>query len=91
MNHVLDTLILHAFENGSLTWYARYPLSPSLESKPSYSSAAAVVSLICVSHSLFSPLEHIDRNQRPPKWLTMHHNLIFMGLHFIISKCEYSF
>jgi len=53
MNHVLDTLILHAFENGSLTWYARYPLSPSLESKPSYSSAAAVVSLICVSHSLF--------------------------------------
>ncbi|KAF8816225.1 hypothetical protein BYT27DRAFT_7185043 [Phlegmacium glaucopus] len=48
MNHVLDTLMLYAFENGSLT------------------CAATVVSLIC--------------------WLTMHKNLIFMGLHFVISK-----
>ncbi|KAJ3495967.1 hypothetical protein NLJ89_g10549 [Agrocybe chaxingu] len=48
MNHVLDKLMLYAFENGALT------------------CAATVTSLVC--------------------WLTMHTNLIFMGLHFVISK-----
>ncbi|KAJ3517523.1 hypothetical protein NLJ89_g465 [Agrocybe chaxingu] len=48
MNHILDKLMLYAFENGSLT------------------CAATVVSLIC--------------------WLAMPENLIFMGLHFVISK-----
>ncbi|KAF8954270.1 hypothetical protein BDZ97DRAFT_491245 [Flammula alnicola] len=48
MNHVLDSLMLYAFENGALT------------------CAATFVSLIC--------------------WITMHTNLIFMGLHFVISK-----
>jgi len=48
MNHILDSLMLYAFENGSLT------------------CMATVASLIC--------------------WLTMHTNLIFMGIHFVISK-----
>jgi len=48
MNGVLDSLMLYAFENGSLT------------------CAATVTSLVC--------------------WLTMHTNLIFMGIHFVISK-----
>ncbi|KAF8079372.1 hypothetical protein FPV67DRAFT_114439 [Lyophyllum atratum] len=48
INHILDSLMLYAFENGSLT------------------CAATVVSMIC--------------------WLTMPTNLIFMGLHFVISK-----
>ncbi|GLB43777.1 hypothetical protein LshimejAT787_1402890 [Lyophyllum shimeji] len=48
INHILDSLMLYAFENGSLT------------------CAATVVSMLC--------------------WLTMPTNLIFMGLHFVISK-----
>ncbi|KAF9479660.1 hypothetical protein BDN70DRAFT_993302 [Pholiota conissans] len=48
LNHVLDMLMLYAFENGSLT------------------CAGTFISLIC--------------------WLTMSNNLIFMGLHFVISK-----
>ncbi|TFK33585.1 hypothetical protein BDQ12DRAFT_406751 [Crucibulum laeve] len=48
LNDILDSLILYAFENGSLT------------------CAATVISLIC--------------------WLAMPENLIFMGLHFVISK-----
>ncbi|KAF9002746.1 hypothetical protein BDQ17DRAFT_1306152 [Cyathus striatus] len=48
LNSILDSLMLYAFESGSLT------------------CAATLVSLIC--------------------WLTMKHNLIFMGLHFVISK-----
>jgi hypothetical protein len=48
MNHILDSLMLYAFENGSLT------------------CAATVTSLIC--------------------WLAMHTNLIFMAIHFVISK-----
>ncbi|KAF8660987.1 hypothetical protein AX16_001509 [Volvariella volvacea WC 439] len=48
LNHILDKLMLYAFENGSLT------------------TAATVVSLLC--------------------WLIMPTNLIFMGLHFVISK-----
>jgi len=48
LNYVLDTLMLYAFENGSLT------------------CAGTCISLIC--------------------WLTMPNNLIFMGLHFVISK-----
>ncbi|PPQ92881.1 hypothetical protein CVT25_009768 [Psilocybe cyanescens] len=48
LNHVLDSLMLYTFENGSIT------------------CAATVISLIC--------------------WLTMHTNLIFMGIHFVISK-----
>jgi len=48
LNHVLDSLMLYAFENGSLT------------------CASTVVSMVC--------------------WLTMPTNLIFMGLHFVISK-----
>ncbi|KAJ8696824.1 hypothetical protein PTI98_006657 [Pleurotus ostreatus] len=48
MNHVIDSLMLYAFENGSLT------------------CAATVMSMIC--------------------WLTMPSNLVFMGIHFFISK-----
>jgi len=48
MNHILDKLILYAFENGALT------------------CAATIVSMLC--------------------WLVMPSNLIFMGLHFVISK-----
>ncbi|KAG6835739.1 hypothetical protein H0H93_015112, partial [Arthromyces matolae] len=49
MHHLLDTLMLYAFENGSLT------------------STATIVSMIC--------------------WITMmRKNLIFMALHFVISK-----
>ncbi|KAF8995118.1 hypothetical protein BDQ17DRAFT_1366039 [Cyathus striatus] len=48
LNAVIDSLILYAFETGSLT------------------CAGTVVSMIC--------------------WLTMPHNLIFMGLHFGIGK-----
>ncbi|TFK61259.1 hypothetical protein BDN72DRAFT_471210 [Pluteus cervinus] len=48
LNHVLDKLLLYAFESGSLT------------------TAAAVVSLAC--------------------WISMPTNLIFMALHFVISK-----
>ncbi len=25
-----------------------------------------------------------------PQWLTMSHNLIYLGLHFTISKCQYT-
>ncbi|PFH46857.1 hypothetical protein AMATHDRAFT_68959 [Amanita thiersii Skay4041] len=48
MDRVLDSLMIYAFENGSLT------------------CAATIVAMIC--------------------WLIMPHNLIFMGLHFVISK-----
>jgi len=48
LNHVLDKLMLYAFEVGALT------------------TVATVTTLIC--------------------WLTMHRNLIFMGVHFIICK-----
>ncbi|KAF8185660.1 hypothetical protein BJ912DRAFT_972757 [Pholiota molesta] len=48
LNHILDTLMLYAFENGSLT------------------CAGTFISLLC--------------------WLIMPSNLIFMGLHFVISK-----
>ncbi|KAF9449705.1 hypothetical protein P691DRAFT_536687 [Macrolepiota fuliginosa MF-IS2] len=50
LNAVIDTLILYAFETGSLT------------------TAGTIVSMIC--------------------WLAMSNNLIFMGLHFVIAKCE---
>jgi len=48
LDGVIDSLILYAFETGSLT------------------CAATIASMIC--------------------WLTMSNNLIFMGLHFVISK-----
>ncbi|KAF8884656.1 hypothetical protein BD779DRAFT_1536296 [Infundibulicybe gibba] len=48
LNHVLDSLMIYAFENGALT------------------CVATIVSMIC--------------------WLTMPSNLIFLGIHFVISK-----
>ncbi|KAF8990099.1 hypothetical protein BDQ17DRAFT_1414163 [Cyathus striatus] len=49
LNNILDSLMLYAFESGSLT------------------CATTLATLVC--------------------WITMKHNLIFLGLHFIISKC----
>ncbi|KAI5823986.1 hypothetical protein K523DRAFT_324891 [Schizophyllum commune Tattone D] len=48
LTDMIDTLILYAFESGSLTCFA------------------TIVSMIC--------------------WITMNHNLIFLGLHFVIAK-----
>jgi hypothetical protein len=49
-------------------------------------SAATVISMICVSliviHFLLYPSFMLTL-----QWLVMPNNLIFMGLHFVISKC----
>lgn len=49
-------------------------------------SAATVVSMICVSHRIMPSCLVVSSTNG--QWLTMPDNLIFMGLHFIISKCE---
>ncbi|KAL1755693.1 hypothetical protein FB107DRAFT_261963 [Schizophyllum commune] len=53
LTDMIDTLILYAFESGSLTCFA------------------TIVSMIC--------------------WITMNHNLIFLGLHFVIAKSSLTF
>jgi hypothetical protein len=85
LNAVIDSLIRYAFETGFLTWYVtqfydKYLVLLTTSSVREHSSLCSA----CVVHNIFTTLNvHYD-----PQWLILsRNNLVFMGLHFVISKC----
>lgn len=85
MNEIVDTLILYTVETGLITACAfLHKASTSLTD--SAQSLATIISLICV-RPIAIALTMLILIPRFPQWLTMSHNLIFLTLHFTISKC----
>src|SRR6266581_2089296 len=90
MNNILDKLMLYAFENGSLTWSVNTTSSKNHKcncNPPlSFQCCDAQLSRLRELNSLSSPLHSSDRKTLCLQWLTNDTHLIFMGLHFVISK-----
>ena len=85
LNAVIDSLIRYAFETGFLTWYAiRFYDKCLVLLIASSAREHSLLCSVCVVHTIFSRLNiHYD-----PQWLILsRNNLVFMGLHFVISKC----
>ena len=88
MDLIIDSVVLFTVENGILTWYVLNRI-PSTRAYMKF-SMATIAALVCVSvaalHGHGRARADVHR-----QWLTMPHNLVFMGLHFAISKRQHSF
>lgn len=74
-------MTLYTVENGMITWYVNY--CPTYIWRLILPSIATVLSLIFVSVLYLLP----SRKDSPiAQWLAKPHALIYLGLHFAISK-----
>lgn len=85
MDYVINSVILYTFENNSLTRYC-WSLVKSRSSVAHYIYQRRD----CNFHDLREPHSHsffgVSLTMLTLQWLVMPNNLIFMGLHFVISK-----
>ena len=83
---MMSIIVSFAENNGVLTWSLGLFLHKESLLTRIVISIVAIASLVCVRMSFVS-LHHFCSSVRR-QWLVMPANLVYLGLHFLIGKCE---